>query len=76
MSISVGLSKGLLLLDNIPILVTIFCGSQFKLTNLPVSSSSEGKPRRKDLIVLVAHNDDPTGETFFFLFVTTLQILR
>ncbi|KAK7100525.1 DNA-directed RNA polymerases I, II, and III subunit RPABC1 [Littorina saxatilis] len=27
---------------------------------------SEGKPRRKDLIVLVAHNDDPTDQMFVF----------
>ena len=33
------------------------CSSTF---DMPVVHS-EGKPRRKDLIVLVAHNDDPTG---------------
>lgn len=37
---------------------------------------SEGRPRRTDLTVLVAHNDDPTDQMFVFFPGRSITVIR
>jgi len=46
-----------------------------KISDGPIFSFSERHPARSDLIVLVAHNDDPTGELSSYCPVKLLGIL-